>query len=87
MADLDPGEHTVDELRDELDGMDDPEALEELRKVEADGENRGGAKGAIDERLDAVTGEQRAAADGDGGASAGIVEVRNRRWCRNLHTP
>jgi hypothetical protein len=76
--DLDPSQHTIDELRDELDGMDDPEALEELRESEADGENREGAKEAIDERLDAVTGDQRAAADGDGGASAGIVEVRNR---------
>lgn len=78
MADLDPNEHTIDELRDELDGVDDPEALEELREAESDGENREGAKETIDERLDAVTGDQRAAADGDGGASAGIVEVRNR---------
>jgi hypothetical protein len=76
--DLDPSQHTIDELRDELDGIDDPEALEELRESEADGENREGAKEAIDERLDAVTGDQRTAADGDGGASAGIVEVRNR---------
>ncbi len=84
MADLDPSEHTIDELRDELDAIDDPEALEELRETESDGENREGAKEAIDERLDAVSdgkddgsaeGGQKSASDG---TSAGIVEVRNR---------
>ena len=75
MVDLDPSERTIDELRDELDGIDDPEALEELRETEADGEDRSGAKEVIDERLATVTGDGDEA-DGDG--TVGIVEVRDR---------
>ncbi|WP_435076946.1 gas vesicle protein [Halococcus sp. AFM35] len=75
MVDLDPSERTIDELRDELDGIDDPEALEELRETEADGEDRSGAKEAIDERLATVSGEGDEA---DGGDTVGIVEVRDR---------
>ncbi|WP_256684666.1 gas vesicle protein [Halococcus qingdaonensis] len=63
MADLDPGEHTIDELRDELDDIDDRETLEELREAETDGEDRTGAKEAIDERLDAV--DDEGDSDGD----------------------
>lgn len=73
--DLDPSEHTIDELRDELDGMDDPEALEALREAEADGENREGAKEAIDERLESVSDDE--AASGSDGTGVGIIEVRN----------
>jgi hypothetical protein len=83
MADLDPNEHTIAELRDELDGIDDPETLEALREAEVDGENRTGAKEAIDERLDAVEdgddGEEAGGGGGIGdGGSAGIVAVRDR---------
>ncbi|HET7324932.1 MAG TPA: gas vesicle protein GvpO [Halococcus sp.] len=79
MADLDPNEYTVEELRDELDGIDDPDALEELREAESDGENRTGAKDAIDERLEAVSDDQQGEGEsGDGdGTSAGIVDIRN----------
>ncbi|GAA0453041.1 gas vesicle protein [Halococcus dombrowskii] len=69
MADLDPGEHTIDELRDELDDIDDPETLEELREAETDGEDRAGAKEAIDERLDTVTDDDGNGDDGDGSES------------------
>lgn len=78
MADLDPSELTVDELRDELDGIDDAEILEEIREAEADGEDRTGAIEAIDDRLESVSDDQQAEADGSGeGTSAGIVEIRN----------
>ena len=65
--DLDPSEHTIDELRDELEGIDDPEALEELRESEADGEDREGAKEAIDERLESVSDDGD---EGDGSESS-----------------
>ena len=67
MADLDPNEYTIDELRDELDDIDDPETLEELREAEADGEDRAGAKEAIDERLETVSDDE---SDGDGSESS-----------------
>lgn len=91
MADLDPSEYTVDELSDELDGIDDPDTLEEIREAETDGQDRTGAKAVLDERLEAVADEQ----DGDeeevsreesgdsdetdtDTTSVGIVDVRNR---------
>ena len=88
MADLDPNEYTIDELRDELDDIDDPETLEELREAEADGEDRAGAKEAIDERLETVSDDE---SDGDGsessddggegesqdGDAVGIIEIRD----------
>lgn len=86
MADLDPSEYTVDELGDELDGIDDAETLREIRETETEGEDRAGAKDAIDDRLEALTDDQQEA-DGDGedeerddsdGTSAGIVDIRNQ---------
>ncbi|EMA49744.1 gas vesicle synthesis family protein [Halococcus morrhuae DSM 1307] len=87
MADLDPNEHTIDELRDELDDIDDRETLEALREAETDGEDRTGAKEAIDERLDTVTddgngddeesdGDESAGSSQDGD-TVGIVEIRD----------
>jgi hypothetical protein len=55
MADLDPNEYTVEELSDELDEIDDPETLQEIREAEADGQDRTGAKAELDERIEAVT--------------------------------
>lgn len=93
MADLDPTELTIDELEAELDDVDDPEALEEIREAEADGEDRTGAKEAIDQRLEAVSNDgdehgenEESDSDSDGGndnetssedTDAGIIEVRN----------
>jgi hypothetical protein len=89
MADLDPSEHSVDELSDELDEIDDPETLQEIREAEANGEDRTGAKAEIDERLKAVSdNQQEEEPDGDSEessagtnsdeASAGIVDVRDQ---------
>ncbi|EMA36533.1 gas vesicle protein GvpO [Halococcus hamelinensis] len=88
MADLDPSEYTIDELRDELESIDDPDTLEEVRESESENENRTGALDAIDERLDAVEddeneadagsdGSGQATADGGESVSPGILEVRN----------
>jgi uncharacterized protein YdbL (DUF1318 family) len=89
--DLDPSEYTIDGLRDELDGIDDPEALEAIREAESDGESRAGAIETIDERLESVSGDESDGSEetdenssengqegGSDGTGVGIVEVRNR---------
>ena len=89
MADLDPSEHTIDELEAQLDEIDDPDALEEIRDAETSGEDRTGAIEAIDDRLDSVSnGENGENGDTDdeggsdatdtGGGGVGIVDVRNQ---------
>ena len=88
MTDLDPSEYTIDELRDELESIDDPGTLEAIRESESENENRTGALDAIDERLDAVEddeseadggsdGSDQTTADGGESVSPGILEVRN----------
>ena len=69
MADLDPSDYTIDELRDELDSIDDPDTLEEIREAESENEDRTGAIEAIDERLDAVEdeGDESDESDGENG--------------------
>lgn len=52
-APFDPSEHTVDELKSELDGLDAAE-LRGLRQAEVEGKNRTTALGAIDGALDEV---------------------------------
>jgi hypothetical protein len=49
---LDPSEHTVDELRDELEDVDDPEELEGVLDAEREAEDRKTAKEAVERRLD-----------------------------------
>ena len=74
MADIDPSEHTIDELEDELADIEDPETLEAIREAESNGENRAGAKETIDERIETVSdeeGESESASDGDGDESEG----------------
>ena len=89
MADLDPSEHTIDELEAQLDEIDDPDALERIRDAETSGEDRTGAVEAIDDRLDSVSnGENGENGDTDdeggsdatdtGGGGVGIVDVRNQ---------
>ena len=89
MADLDPSEHTIDELEAQLDEIDDPDALEEIHDAETSGEDRTGAIEAIDDRLDSVSnGESGENGDTDdesgsdatdtGGSGVGIVDVRNQ---------
>lgn len=48
---VDPSEHTISELEDELDAVEDPAALEAIREAETDGKNRTGALDAIGSRL------------------------------------
>jgi electron transfer flavoprotein alpha subunit len=63
MADIDPSDHTIAELEDALAGVDDPEALREIRDAEVDGTDRKGAKAAIDDRLDELDAGEDAAGD------------------------
>ena len=86
MADLDPSEHTIDELEAQLDEIDDPDALEGIRDAETSGEDRTGAIEAIDDRLDSVSNDENGDTDDEGGHDAtdtggggvGIVDVRNQ---------
>ena len=93
MADLDPSEHTIDELEAQLDEIDDPDALEEIRDAETSGEDRTGAIEAIDDRLDSVSNGENGDTDDEsgetddengsdatetGGSGVGIVDVRNQ---------
>ena len=67
MADLDPSEHTIDELEAQLDEIDDPDALEEIRDAETSGEDRTGAIEAIDDRLDSVSNGEGGDTDDENG--------------------
>ena len=86
MADLDPSEHTIDELEAQLDEIDDPDALERIRDAETSGEDRIGAVEAINDRLDSVSNDENGDTDDEGGSDAtdtggggvGIVDVRNQ---------
>ena len=93
MADLDPSEHTIDELEAQLDEIDDPDALEGIRDAETSGEDRTGAIEAIDDRLDSVSNGENGDTDDEsgetddengsdatetGGSGVGIVDVRNQ---------
>jgi electron transfer flavoprotein alpha subunit len=51
MSDIDPGEHTVEQLQDELAGIDSPRELEGLLDAEKDGEQRKTAQEAIRARM------------------------------------
>ncbi|MFP9059058.1 electron transfer flavoprotein subunit alpha/FixB family protein [Natrialbaceae archaeon A-chndr2] len=51
---LDPDDYTVDELREELDGIDDVEEVREALETERSGAERKTALEALEERLDAL---------------------------------
>ncbi|WP_237561227.1 electron transfer flavoprotein subunit alpha/FixB family protein [Halococcus sediminicola] len=53
--DIDPGEHTVEQLQDELANIDSPRELEGLLDAEKDGEQRQSAQEAIRARMRAVS--------------------------------
>jgi hypothetical protein len=57
MADRNPSDYTIDELEDELESIDDSDILSELLEAEANGDNRTGAKEAIEQRLQTVEAE------------------------------
>lgn len=63
MADLDvdPSDHTVEELPDEIESIDDPETLREIYEIEIDTQDRKGAKETIESRLE----ELESDTDGD----------------------
>jgi chromosome segregation ATPase len=63
-----PADYSVAELKDALEGIDDPEELERLLDAERDGENRVTATEAIEQRLEAVGADDAsdAGVDADG---------------------
>jgi electron transfer flavoprotein alpha subunit len=61
---LDPSDHTVDELEDALDGVEDADDLDAILDAEREGKDRKTAKEAIERRLDAV-GDASGAVAGD----------------------
>ncbi|QCJ47353.1 gas vesicle protein [Haloprofundus sp. MHR1] len=72
MPELNPTEHTVDELEDELEEIDDQTALRDAYEAEQSGEDRSSAKEAIRRRLDEVAeGEPQPEADGSGDGENG----------------
>ncbi|WP_117592722.1 gas vesicle protein GvpO [Haloprofundus halophilus] len=67
MPELNPTEHTVDELEDELQEIDDQAVLRDAYEAEQSGDDRSSAKEAIRRRLDEVAeGEPQPKADGSG---------------------
>ncbi|WP_327052473.1 electron transfer flavoprotein subunit alpha/FixB family protein [Halomicrococcus gelatinilyticus] len=57
MADIDPGERTVEELEAEVKTVEDPGALDDLLSAEEEGEDRTTAKEAIQARIDELDAE------------------------------
>ncbi|ARS88911.1 electron transfer flavoprotein subunit alpha/FixB family protein [Natrarchaeobaculum aegyptiacum] len=66
MTDVDPTEHTVDELADELETIDDEDVLQAVLEAEQAGQDRATAREAVHRRLEAIGAIE--SADGDGGA-------------------
>ena len=54
MSDLNPSDHTVKELKGELDSIEDPDVLESIHEAEIGGKDRKTAKKAVQDRLDAL---------------------------------
>ncbi|EMA42183.1 electron transfer flavoprotein subunit alpha [Halococcus morrhuae DSM 1307] len=65
MSEIDPGEHTVEQLQDELDEIDSPRELEGLLDAEKDGKQRKTAQEAIRARMRAVSTDEDEAVDED----------------------
>jgi electron transfer flavoprotein alpha subunit len=57
VTDLDPSDHTVENLEGELEDVDDPDVLESIREAEIGGKDRKTAKKAIQDRLDSLEDE------------------------------
>jgi electron transfer flavoprotein alpha subunit len=55
---LDPADHTVAELKEALETIDDPDTLEEILAAEREGKDRKTGVAAIESRLDAVEGTE-----------------------------
>lgn len=69
--DIDPSDHTVEELPDEIESIDDPETLREIHEIEADTQDRKGAKETIENRLEELENDT----DGDE-PSISLVEIQ-----------
>ena len=67
VIEMDPGEHTVDELAEEIASIDDVETLESILDAERGGDDRKTAKEAIERRIEAV-GEDEPTEDGTASA-------------------
>ncbi|WP_207891645.1 electron transfer flavoprotein subunit alpha/FixB family protein [Natrarchaeobius halalkaliphilus] len=68
MTEIEPGEHTVDELNERLETVDDEEVLETVLEAEQSGQDRKTAREAIRSRLEAVDApgnEENGASGGD----------------------
>ncbi len=63
MTEIDPDEHTVDELTDELETIDDEAELQAVLEAEQAGQNRQTAQEAIHRRLEAIDALDEDAAD------------------------
>lgn len=66
---IDPADHTVATLREAIQSIDDPAALEAVLEAEEAGDNRTTAREAIDERLDEVRTQAGPGAAGEAEAS------------------
>ncbi len=71
---LDPSEYTVDELKDELDAIDDTDELAAILEAERDGKNRKTAADAIEGRLDVLVDIEAEPGAGEAGAEADAGE-------------
>lgn len=69
--DVDPSNHTVEELPDKIESIDDPETLREIYEIETDTQDRKGAKETIENRLE----ELESDTDGDK-TSISLVEIQ-----------
>lgn len=80
MTDIDPSEHTIDGLEEEIETIDDPEELRDIREAETDGQDRSGAIEAIDQRLESIDEDGTDGDDGNGTGSGdrpGLIDIRN----------
>jgi len=64
---MDPSEHTVEELTEAIDSIDDVGTLETALDAERDGEDRKTAKAAIERRIEAVRDGAETAEEGEAG--------------------
>lgn len=89
MTAIKPSEHTIDELENRIETIDDPDELQSMLDAEADDKDRKGAKALIEDRLSEVEDgeeESKTATEIDSGMDeldladreANLIEIRNR---------
>lgn len=88
MTAIDPSEHAIDELENEIETIDDPDELQSILDAEADDKDRSGAKALIELRLSEVEDgkeESETTTETDSGMvesgladrEADLIEIRN----------